>query len=332
MEILTGIEQGQVDFSADEIVALLHIENYSAAFYRLLHLADRRSRRQFGSRGYVFAQIGVNAEKCSKNCAFCSMGANHYAIDDSWRKNSSEILRELDGLLAQGIDDFFLMTTADYPVDEFLRIAEQARKKLPLTNRFVANIGDFDRATAQRLKAVGFTGAYHINRLREGVDTGIEPRQREETIGHIQDVGLELYYCIEPVGPEHDYEELAEEIIRASRLHIEVMAAMRRIPVPGTPLFAKGKISAAELTKIVAVTNLVARPSRAMNVHEPIQMALLAGVNQLYAEAGANPRDVKSKTEEGRGFTPEKAWEMLEDGGYERGNPAAFIERPVPHA
>ncbi len=53
-----------------------------------------------------------------------------------------------------------------------------------------------------------------------------------------------------------------------------------------------------------------------MNVHEPIQMALLAGVNQLYAELGANPRDTNSETENSRGFTPEKAWDMLWETGY----------------
>lgn len=90
------------------------------------------------------------------------------------------------------------------------------------------------------------------------------------------------------------------EIKRAKDLNIAVMAVMRRIPVPGTPLFHLGKITAAELTKIVAVTHIVVNPRRAMNVHEPTQMALLAGVNQLYAELGANPGIPKA--------IPRKSW------------------------
>ena len=187
---------------------------------------------------------------------------------------------------------------------------------MPEDHRFVANIGDFDYETAKKLKAIGFTGAYHINRLREGKDTLIESKQREITIDNIIRAGLELYYCVEPIGPEHNYDEIADEIIRAKELKVNVMAVMRRTPVPGTPLFSGGKISLIELIKIAAVTNLAVNPSRAMNVHEPTVMALLAGVNQLYAEVGANPRDVKSDTEENRGFTPIKAWEMLEEGGY----------------
>ncbi len=95
---------------------------------------------------------------------------------------------------------------------------------------------------------------------------------------------------------------------------------MRRIPVPGTPLFSKGQINAMELTKMVAVTNLVIKPSRSMNVHEPTQMSLLAGVNQLYAEVGANPRDTNPDTKNGRGFTPTMAWQMLAEAGYLPGN------------
>jgi len=59
----------------------------------------------------------------------------------------------------------------------------------------------------------------------------------------------------------------------------------------------------------------VVNPSRSMNVHEPMQMPLLAGANQLYAEVGANPRDTRSLTEQGRGFSPAKAWALLAEGG-----------------
>lgn len=129
---------------------------------------------------------------------------------------------------------------------------------------------------------------------------------------------MDLYYCIEPIGPEHSYEELTTEILRAKELEIDVMAAMRRVPVMGTPLQAAGQIPALELTKIVAVTNIVVNPSHAMNVHEPIQAAMLAGVNQLYAEVGANPRDTESHTEQNRGFDTTTAWKMLNEFGYFR--------------
>ncbi len=300
----------------EEALACLQIDTMSDAFYQLVSRSNQQSRERFGSRGYVFAQIGINAEPCSKDCRFCSLGASHYSVEGCWQKNASEILPEVSQLVSEGISDLFLMTTADYPIRQFMEIATQVRKILPDTVRFVANIGDFDLATAKELKAIGITGAYHIKRLREGIDTLIDPRIREQTIDILVNAGLELYYCIEPIGPEHSYEEILDMIFYAKQYPIDAMAVMRRIPVPGTPLFSAGMINAMELTKVAAVTNLVIQPTRSMNVHEPTQMSLLAGVNQLYAEAGANPRDTSSETRDNRGFTTLMAQRMLWEAGY----------------
>lgn len=318
MKLLDKIENDASNLTYDEIIDLLTINTESGDFYRLISKSNELSRKKFKNKGYVFTQIGINAEPCSKNCKFCSMGFEHYSLDSRWKKDISTLKQELSNLQGFEFNDFFLMTTADYSIDKFLEIAKELKPLLRPGQRFVANIGDFEIDLAKELKKVGFTGVYHINRLREGIDTLIPKEKREITIQAVQKAGLELYYCIEPIGPEHSYEELLVEIKRARDLKISVMAVMRRIPVFGTPLYDLGKISASELTKIVAVTNLVVSPDRAMNVHEPTQMALLAGVNQLYAEIGANPRDTKSDTEKSRGFTPDKAWDMLSEAGYKR--------------
>jgi len=316
-KILDSAQSG-VEITEEQVVKLLKTDNYSPEFYDLICAANKMSRNEYQNRGFVFAQIGINAEPCSKNCRFCSMGENHYVVESKWRKDANALEKELGVLADQDVSDYFLMTTADYPVHQFLNLARQVRNKISKGKRFVANIGDFDRDTAAALKDAGFTGVYHIHRLREGIDTSIKPEERIKTLEAIKTVGLELYYCVEPIGPEHSYEEIAAEIIRARYYGVEVMAVMRRIPVLGTPLFAKGQISALELTKIAAVTRLVCKPRRAMNAHEPTQMTLLAGVNQLYAESGANPRDRMSNTENCRGFSVDQAWRMLWEAGYRK--------------
>ena len=53
-----------------------------------------------------------------------------------------------------------------------------------------------------------------------------------------------------------------------------------------------------------------------MNVHEPLTIAMLGGVNQLYAEIGVNPRDNNRQTEKGRGFSVDEVTAMLEAAGY----------------
>lgn len=301
----------------EDAIALLKVKNGSEDFYKILSLSNEMTRSKFNNRGYVFAQIGLNAQPCSVDCKFCSMGKSHYSMETTWVKDTDTVLSEVKDLVDNGMDDFFLMTTADYPVKEYLEIAKKIRTVLPLNTRFVANIGDFDYETALELREIGFTGAYHINRLREGIDTTIKPETRIATLESIKKSGLELYYCVEPIGPEHTYEEIVDEMIRARDFNVGVMAVMRRIPVLGTPLFEKGKISSVELTKIAAVTRLVTLPHRAMNAHETTQMTLIAGVNQLYAEVGANPRDNLSRTENSRGLSVEGAKKLLADAEFE---------------
>lgn len=315
-QILAAARTGAL-LSKDDTISILQVGHNSSDFYDLISLANELTRCEFENRAYVFAQIGLNAEPCSVNCRFCSMGKDHYAMESTWRKDTTTLLSEAKALIDQGIDDLFLMTTADYPVGRLIGIAEQVREILPNSLRLVANIGDFDYFTAVQLKEAGFTGAYHIHRLREGIDTQAQPAARIRTLEAIKAAGLELYYCVEPIGPEHSYAEIADEILRARDYNVGVMAVMRRIPVSGTSLYGRGQISAVELCKIAAVARIVTRPHRAMNAHETTPMSLICGVNQLYAEIGANPRDEQSNTEQNRGLTVRDVRQLLIDAEYE---------------
>ncbi len=299
-----------------EAVELLQISTHSDAFYQLLALANRLSRTEYQNQGYIFAQIGLNAEPCSGDCGFCSLAQSHFCVEQSYRLSKEQAVVEAVAVSRQPISDLFLMTTADYPLEDYLDIGAQVRRQMPEGKRLVANIGDFDAAQAEQLKAAGFTGVYHIHRLGEGTDTCLSPAKRLATLDAVKAAGLELYYCVEPIGPEHTPEQLADEMLRAREYGVEVMAAMRRVPVAGTRLAYRGTITLLELTKIVAVTRLVTRPHRSMNVHEPTEMALLAGVNQLYAEYGANPRDLRADTAAGRGLNIDRVKAMLENAEY----------------
>ena len=298
----------------------METKNSSKDFYKIIQKANELSRTEYNNKAYIFSQIGLNAKPCSGNCKFCSMAANNYAVDNEFEitmKDIHKLKKTVHHLVNNGTHDIFLMSTADYPMSEFLKIGKEIRKSIPDSVRLVANIGDFDLNFAYQLKDNGFTGVYHINRLREEIDTNLDTETILQTDQNIVDAGLELYYCIEPIGPEHSYEEITTEMIRARNLNVKAMAVMRRTKVPGTAFENKGIISSIELTKIAAVTRLVSRPSRSMNVHEVTPMSLLAGVNQLYAEAGANPRDKACDTSSSRGYCIETVKNLLLDAEYE---------------
>lgn len=308
--ILDRLEQEE-KITEQELLALLTIDVTTQDFYTLLSRANNYSRKSFDNKGKIFAQVGIETRQCAGNCKFCALAKDTYTGEKPKEQSLETIISSVHTAVKEGASEVFLMTMADYPMHRYVEIARKIREILPSHIRMIGNVGDFDVEDARILKEVGFAGMYHICRLREGVDTDIAIETRIQTLDAIKEVGLELYYCVEPIGPEHSYEEIAKEILRATEYPVTVMAAMRRVAVPGTPLAEEGEISSAELAKIVAVALLVVRPKHAMGVHEPVEMCLMAGANQIYAEAGTNPRDTAEHTEEGRGFSVAKAKEML---------------------
>lgn len=243
--------------SKEEAMILMNIDNESDSFYTLLAKANELSRKEYGHKGYVFAQIGLNSAPCPGNCKFCSLACDNFVVEKKTEKSLGKILEETKRAVEERVDALFLMTTADYSFEKYLEIAAEVKKLLPDETMFVANIGDFGEAQGVQLKEAGFTGVYHIVRLNEGIDTGIPKEQRIRTLDAVKKAGLELIYCVEPIGPEHTYEQLADEMIRAREYDVNIMACMKRVGVPGTPLFEKGEITDLELTKIVAVASVV---------------------------------------------------------------------------
>ena len=318
MDALLKKAQSGARLNKEEALALLQIETGSQDYYRLLGIANGEARARYQNQGSILAQIGVEASPCLGNCAFCSLAKDVFAEENGFLlpvETAKEIARVL---VQQGADEIFLMTTANFTNEAFLEYAAQVRPCVPEGMRFVANLGDFDLTYARELKKIGFTGVYQVCRLREGQDNDLTLQQRIQTIEAACQAGLERYYCVEPIGPEHTYEEMVLEMDRAREYGADVAAAMKRTCVPGTRLCEKGEISSADLAKIIAVTELFVKPARAMGVHEPDILCLMAGANQIYTEVSVNPRDLSLSTETSRGASMEKARGFLRAANWER--------------
>ena len=78
----------------------------------------------YQDHGYIFLQIGINNAPCSGNCKFCSMGADHYALE-TWEQPIDRILHSVKSAVAQQVDAIFLMTTADFALEAYLDIARR---------------------------------------------------------------------------------------------------------------------------------------------------------------------------------------------------------------
>jgi len=308
---------GGAEIGRKEALRLMQIDENSLDMYALASAANTLTRRQFGGRGEVFAQVGINLWPCPKSCGFCAFGEKWGVMNSRAEFTLDEVVNRAKAFEDAGANAIFLMTTADYPYEHFIQIGKAVRASLAPNMPLVANIGDFGPEHAEELLEAGFQGVYHVFRLREGKDTEIDTNARIRTLEAVRDSDLDLGYCVEPIGPEHTAEELVEEMFRGREYGAVNHAAMWRVPVPGLPLAKLGQISQWALAKVVAVTRLVVGDAiRAMGVHEARILPLRTGANQIYAETGPNPRDTTEDTSKGIGASVETCRRLLREAGY----------------
>ena len=295
----------------------------------LCAVADRLTRERCGGVGEVFSQVGLNDERCSLGCGFCAFGAERSGCVLS----TEEAVARAVALAAAGANAVGLMATADYPFERFLTVGRAARAALPADFPLAANVTDFGPPEAQALLAAGFTALYHVIRLREGIDSPVPPARRRQTLLAAHAVGLDVSYCLEPIGPEHTPDELVAGVLVGEEFTPTSMATMRRVPIAGTALAARGEISELAQARIQAVTTLLcARWSNLMmmGAHEPSMLFLRAGANRMTAEAGGNPRDTAHETAGGRGRTVADCARMIRAAGFTlRVGPSPALQGPL---
>ena len=304
----------------EECVFLLQFPETSLEAALLRGVSDSITRRRFDNEGIVLAQIGIEIAACPGRCRFCSFGEGHTAFEPSVMSDE-EILRSAGNFTASGdLYALFLMTMHAFDFERLAHIVRIVGERIPRETQIVVNIGDFDQAQAKDLKAAGVDGAYHVCRLREGIDTALDPENRKATIRTIKDSGLDFYYCCEPIGPEHSPQELADQIFTGLDYGCVQHAAMRRVYFPSAPLSSHGQISElrlAQVTAVVALASLACPETRCIGVHEPNLLGLTAGANTVFAEAGANPRDTEKETAGHRGRDIRDCKMMLYEAGFE---------------
>lgn len=279
--------------------------------------ADALSRERFRGRSLLLGQLGVERHACPGKCRFCSFSADFFLAEEQKIDPEQLSCRAEDFTRTGGIDALFLMAMHDFDADRLLELAAAVRRKIPERVQLVLNVGDAPSGFWESAKKAGVAGAYHVLRLREGVDTALSPSDRRRTIEQIRSAGLDWYTCCEPIGPEHSNEELTDAIELGNEFGCFQHAAMPRVNFPGSPMC--GEISRERLAQIVAATALASAENPELGsiaVHEPEPLSLRSGANSAYAEAGANPRDTAPDTAEGRGRDAESLRTMLQEADW----------------
>jgi biotin synthase len=331
LRLLDAAQTGRAP-TKEECAFLLQFSEISLESSLLRVVADALTRRRFNDEGIVLGQIGVEIAPCPGQCKFCSFGEGHTAFESS-RMSDAEILCGADNFTAAGdLYALFLMTMHNFDFARLLRIVQLVRARMVRATQIVVNIGDFDEVQGRELKAAGASGAYHVCRLREGTDTALAPAQRRATLRNIKESGLDLYYCCEPIGPEHSPQELADQMFIGLEYGCFQHATMRRVYFPSSPLAGRGQISElrlAQVTAVVALATLGCPETKSIAVHEPNLLGLTAGANTVYAETGANPRDTEKNTSGHRGRDIKDCRLMLYEAGFGQLLVSPGIRKPL---
>ncbi len=316
-DIVAKVLDGHL-LTRDEIDFALKIPAHSPEAGLVMAAADAINRAASKGKAEVHAQIGVNLSPCPNNCSFCAFAAKNKVFKERNELSADNVTKL--ALIAErdGANAIFFMTTADYPFGKFVEISKEVRTVLAPHTVMIANIGDFNYEEGKRLKDVGYAGIYHAVRMGEGEETKIDPKTRLNTLRAGRDAGLLIGTCVEPVGPEHSIEEIAEKILIGRGMTPCYSGAMRRISIPGSEMEKYGMISEYHLAFLVAVVRLAMGKEVIGNcTHEPNVLGATSGANLFWAEVGANPRDTEVETSKGRGSGVGSCVKMFKEADFD---------------
>jgi biotin synthase len=315
-DVIKKLNNGEI-LTKPEIIKLLSYDESSMESYLIMAESNRISKGLTDNLAEVHAQLALNLAPCKGDCMFCSFAHANEVFTSETRLSPMQAVAYAKQFEADGANAVYVMTTAQYPFELFIEISQEIRRNLKAQTVMVANVGDQTLRNARKLKDAGYTGVYHALRLREGIDSNLSPASRKKSIHNFFESGLKVGTCVEPVGPEHTNEELADLILFTGSINPVFSGAARRIPIPGTKMATLGTINELRMAQIVAVTRLTVPRNIAGNcTHEPCTLGAIAGANLFWAEAGGNPRDIKEKTEEGRGESTASCSSIFTDSGW----------------
>ena len=304
--------------SSEEIAVLFKVPLLSEDSAMIQASARQMSEKACGGLAEVHAQIGLNIAPCPRNCNFCSFAASNKIFSERSDLSTEEVVYRACEFESDGANAIYLMTTAGYPFEKFIEISQEVRKSLKPDTVLIANIDDFTKKQAVKLKDAGFSGIYHALRLGEGSRTTIPPERRLETFRNAQEAGLLLGTCVEPVGPEHSIDELVEKTIITREAKPVYSGAARRIPIANTEMGEYGTVSEAMMAHVLSVVRLALGYDVQGNcTHEPNVIGATAGANLLWAETGSNPRDVEKETKGKRGMTVSECRKIFKEAEWD---------------
>jgi len=219
-------------------------------------LANRLLHRACTETGQICANIETVTGPCPGNCRFCEY-AEGTSSEMFYEMGDSELAGICEGLGGfSDVRSIRLTTCAYADIETVCRQVGIAKDRAKRGTRIYVDTGDLDLNECRMLKDAGAYGAVHAPRIREGGDTEITKEVRLATISNLRSAGLQVITGVEPIGPEHENEEIVETFFSTLEMKCAGCEVNPREPVPGTELNKYGKLKPSRLTQIRSVLTL----------------------------------------------------------------------------
>ncbi len=302
----------------ETIIRFLELDPNSEEVDYLKKAANKIAHVACDNRGTISGAIGIDLCSCDMNCKFCSFGTAWGLVDEDVIYSKEQIIEMVREYVEAGVTTITLRSTEFYDMNTLADWLADIREQVPGGYLINLNVGEMTPAMAEAAYQAGATSAYHVIRMREGIDTPFSVELREETIHNIAASPLRYGTCVEPIGVEHTNEEIADRILTNMSYKPYSMGCMARVNVPGTPFEGYDPISKERMLQILATMRLSCGTRlRCGSIHPAIPEALYAGGNSFTVERGANPRDTDLNKNVWRGFSVDEAKALLEEAGFE---------------
>jgi biotin synthase len=308
---------GGEELSSEEIVALYKTDPYSKEAFMIRWAALKQSMELAEGFAEIHAQIGLDSGPCPRNCQFCSFAACNSKNPEAKRRETplKDILEYAKIYMEQGANLILLLSTEAYDFDRYLEVCVRVREAVGRKTPLLANTGDLTPERAEQLKAAGIDGIYHAARLGEGAVTEIPLETRFATIENARKAGLKLSTCLEPIGPDHAPEDIAERARQCMSWAPLTSGVGRRVATPGTKTARLGMLSQPLNALYAAAYRLADHETKLIaSVHS--ELMANSGSNLSWSEMGSNPRDTRRRTENGRGRTIKEIRNLFRESGW----------------
>ncbi len=302
------------------IIKMLELDPYSEEVAYLRECAARVAHFAAKGKCGISGAIGVDMCSCDMNCKFCSFGTEWGLVKEEIKYTKEEIIDMVREYVEAGVTTVTLRSTEFYDMATLTEWLSDIREHVPGDYLINLNVGEMTPAMAEAAYQAGATCAYHVIRMREGIDTPFDPALREQTIRAISQSPLRWGTCVEPIGIEHTNEEIADKVLYNLSLEPYGMGVMFRVNVPGTPFEGMDPVPKERMLQILATVRIaVGARIRSVSCHPALPESLYSGGSGFTVERGANPRDTEFNENVWRGFTVDEACDLIRAAGFEPG-------------